>query len=572
MRALTWLLLAATCLSSLEARADVVDPHPGIRVVHGGGMAMVVADLCTAGVSVRATKWDERNRTAASWAQAVDAEVAINADFFDYPGWSFVVGRARGAGEDWPANAQLKEIRSYWQFGVNQAALVPNAATEPGYLITEIVGGHNILIDEGKGLGPLYDGDAVLQGSHRRTAVGLSADRRYLYFFVSNVALNGDGIVWNMATHGAAAGAPPIHWATNMDGGGSSQLYVKGMGSVISSTRPVNNHLGIYAKGAGEPWHCNRAPEGWLDSADASGAKGWAHDVDVPNDPIDVFVSFGGPVFSGAPSKKLKSAKHRDDLCTAIGSCAHGFDVAPPLSLLDGQPHPVHVYGMDEAGVTNVELSGSPKTLQATAPEPTGLRRALGEGGEAAWKLDPIWHRLPASDAAITGLALGPSLPAAPVLVQGDDGAPEVYLLDGTTLRHVSDPSVMDAWSFDWGSIEKRPAAELAGLAKGKAWPTRPVMVTTTSGESFLLDETLPELGPPPFGGAGASGAGGGPSAAAPTEKPGSTTASDDASGCSATSTRPGHAAGLWALLGLLGLGAWRRPSGTDSFRRSLPR
>ena len=45
----------------------------------------------------------------------------------------------------------------------------------------------------------------------------------------------------------AEAGAPPVDWATNQDGGGSSQLYVKNLGQVISTGRLVNNHLGVYA-------------------------------------------------------------------------------------------------------------------------------------------------------------------------------------------------------------------------------------------------------------------------------------------------------------------------------------
>lgn len=249
--------------SALPARAQVSSPHAGVTLVDHGSTALAVVDLCAAGVSVRATRWGERKQTAAGWAQNVDAEVAINADFFDYPGWSVVVGRARGGGEDWPANAQLKEIRSYWQFGLNLAGLEPNAAVPPAAApwVTDIVGGHNVLISNGAGLGPLYDGDGVLQGAHRRTAVGLSADKRKLYLFASNDALNGDGIVWNMVVHANEAGAPPIHWATNMDGGGSSQLYVKGVGSVIGSTRQVNNHLGIYAKGVGPAWNCSCVPE-----------------------------------------------------------------------------------------------------------------------------------------------------------------------------------------------------------------------------------------------------------------------------------------------------------------------
>jgi len=552
-------LTASLLVAGSASAASVSDPFPGVRLVNSGNMALVVADLCQAGVSVRATKYDERNRTAASWAQTVDAEVAINADFFDFPGWSFVVGRARGAGEDWPADKQLKEVRTYWYFGVNQAGLQPNAAVEPGFLVTDIVGGHNLLIDGGKGLGPLYDGDAVLQGSHRRTAVGLSADGRHLYFFSSNSALTGDGIVWSMVAHAAEAGTPPIHWATNMDGGGSSQLYVKGIGNVISSTRPVNNHLGIHAKGSGEAWHCNRPPDGWLDSADGSAIKGWSRDVDDPDKGIDVHLYFGGPAGSGSPAKGFASNRHRDDLCTAIGSCAHGFEVAPPLSLLDGKPHAIHAYGIDETGLKNAELAGSPKTLQATAPTPSGVRRHVVDPTSfASWKLDDFWHRLPADDASIDALALSDDFPAAPTLMQADDGSPEVWLADGTMRRHVSDPSVMDAWAFDFGKIEKRPAAEVAAMPQGLAWPARPILVTKSDGAVYALDEDLPDLGEPPL-------ADGGPKqkSSPGTSAKGGTT--EDASGCA---TRRGGAPAWGLVLGFLGtallaLRRWRHRSGT---------
>ncbi|MBK7579731.1 MAG: phosphodiester glycosidase family protein [Myxococcales bacterium] len=557
MRSVLGFVVCATALFAGTASAQVSDPHPGIRLVNHGSTALVVADLCAAGVSVRATKYGERNKTAAGWAQAVDAEVAINADFFDFPGWSFVVGRARGGGEDWPADKQLKEVRSYWQFGINQAGLVPNAATEPGYLVTDIVGGHNILIENGQGKGPVYDGDAVLEGAHRRTAVGISADQRYLYFFVSNTPLNGDGIVWSMVANANEAGAAPIHWATNMDGGGSSQLYVKGIGSVISSTRPVNNHLGIYAKGAGESWQCNRAPEGWLDSVDASGAVGWTRDVDVPDAPVSVHLSFGGPALSGAPAKTVKAEQHRDDLCTAIGSCAHGFKLAPPLSLMDGQPHEVHAYGMDEAGLKNAELAGSPKTFQATAPAPTGERRHVQDPTSyAAWKLDDAWHHLPTTDAAINDLPVGEDLPATPSLAR-EDGSPAIFVIDGAERRWVTGVDSLVAWSFELADVVVMPAAELSAIAQGLDWPARPVLVVKSDGAVYALDTPAPKLGEPPQSGSGGKGSSGKtPGKGSGGAGEGETTPSGDMTGGCAVraASRSGGTSYGWGLA-LLGLG-----------------
>src|SRR5262245_13297890 len=81
------------------ARADVAWVHPGVTLVTSGGAAMTITDLCAPGVGVRATRFAERNATPGQWAQAVGAQVAINADFFDFPGWSWVLVRARGDGE-----------------------------------------------------------------------------------------------------------------------------------------------------------------------------------------------------------------------------------------------------------------------------------------------------------------------------------------------------------------------------------------------------------------------------------------------------------------------------------------
>jgi hypothetical protein len=67
----------------------------------------------------------------------------------------------------------------------------------------------------------------------------------------------------------------------------------------------------------------------------------------------------------------------RADLCTPLGSCKHGYEVASPLSLHDGQPHEVHAYGIDSAGGTNAELVQSPATLNCKPVIPEGVRRKV---------------------------------------------------------------------------------------------------------------------------------------------------------------------------------------------------
>ena len=250
------LSLMALLVAPANAAADVSAPLPGVTLVTRPGAAMTVANLCAPGVSVRATRYAERQATPGGWAQSIGAQVAINADFFDFPGWSYVLVRARGDGEEWPPEAELLlQPSSYWQFGGGLAGFQPSSVVPPDPWVTQVVGAYDLLIAGGQPhvFGP--DEPFMLE-LHRRSAIGLSADGGTLYFYASNAAIDGPGMAAEMISMAAEAGAPPIDIATNEDGGGSSQLYVQGFGQIIDSGRQVNTHLGLYASGAGGAPNC----------------------------------------------------------------------------------------------------------------------------------------------------------------------------------------------------------------------------------------------------------------------------------------------------------------------------
>src|SRR4051812_242383 len=92
-----------------SAAAAVTTPFPGLQLVREGAKAMIIADLCTPGVSVRTTKYAERKATPQTWGAARGLQAAMNGDFFNFPAATYVLGRARGGGEDWPAAAQQHE-------------------------------------------------------------------------------------------------------------------------------------------------------------------------------------------------------------------------------------------------------------------------------------------------------------------------------------------------------------------------------------------------------------------------------------------------------------------------------
>jgi hypothetical protein len=80
-------------------------PHPGMRHLYrttGDPLRIhaLVMDLCAPGVSVRATKPGEKGKRPSAFGDLVNAEAAVNGDFYDLS--SFIpTGMAMGQGEVW---------------------------------------------------------------------------------------------------------------------------------------------------------------------------------------------------------------------------------------------------------------------------------------------------------------------------------------------------------------------------------------------------------------------------------------------------------------------------------------
>ena len=476
--------------------ADVTTPHGGMTLVRHPSSAMVIANLCAPGVSMRATKFSERQATPQAWAQNVGAQAAINADFFDFPGWSWVLVRARGAGEDWPAAAQkLEQPSGYWQFGPGVSGIQPNSLVPPAGNVTDIVGAYDPLIAGGQPVD--QSGNPFMLQSYRRSAIGLSADRATVYLYASNGAINGPGMIQDLVAMAAEAGAPPIAEATNQDGGGSSQLYVQGLGQVITSGRQVNDHLGIYAAGAGPSPNCpNHPPAGYLDGVACDGITGWAQDPDQPTKTIDVHLYFDGPAgAAGANAVAVHADRDRADLCKPLGTCNHGFNLDPPRSLLDGKPHDVHAYGIDSSGGNNPELAQSPRTLTCTAPAVKGLKRWVSnETIFGNWHFSWFVDVMPVDDGPLNAMAADANLPDAPVLIHADDGSPEIWLVDQGQKRWVPDPAAAAAWHFDLGAAKLTPASTVKAMPTGQPLVPRPRLVKGSGPAVYLVEDAPPAL------------------------------------------------------------------------------
>ena len=330
-----------------------------------------------------------------------------------------------------------------------------------------------------------------------------------------------------------------------------------------------------------EPWHwewwgggpgggqCGGHPKGHLDSASCESVSGWAQDPDAPSQAIDVHVYFGGSAgAAGAVGVSVPANQHRADLCTAIGSCEHGFGLLSPFGLHDGQPHAVHAYAINLGSGSNQELAVSPKTLTCAPPALSGYRRHVTDPTSyAAWAFSDFFDRAPVSDAAIDALDEGEAWPAAPELVVAEGGG-AVYQVDGLHRRHVPNPAAMDAWHFSWSAIETWSPSKIAALADGPTLSQRPLLVHHSSGAVYVVDALAPpppaaaggsggSAGEPGTAGAASGGWGGGGALGSAGKAPASASASDEGEldgGCSVTPRAASPAGWTWALaLGSLG-------------------
>lgn len=238
-------------------------------------------DVCKDGMHARATKYDERKKRTSAWAQSVGAIVAVNGAFFEYTNYN-ASGWSIGDGETWPT-ANNPTTYTAIAFASHGRATIfqPSDPFPPPSYWREAVPGNPLLLD---------DGAVVHEACYShfcnrepRTAVGLTADgKKAILVTVDGRATNASGMTrLELAALMKDLGA---YRAMNLDGGGSTTMYVKGRGVVNSpsdgSERVVASHLG-FTTVAGERGCCSYEPVSGAsgvfgDLADSSWAKPYA--------------------------------------------------------------------------------------------------------------------------------------------------------------------------------------------------------------------------------------------------------------------------------------------------------
>ena len=252
------LLLTSTASQALDTTES---PFPGgVLKHHSDGTQdfwILRLDLCSPGVSVRATAESERGRTVPSFSNLIGAQAAINGDFTEPANNFRTDGPAAHDGASWSIGGADHSYVTPLAFGPAHVDIPHhnNTSGAPSWA-KEVVGGHPTLLDDGAVVG--NPGDPLCTNRHPHTAVGITADHRTLIVLVVDgrragaIGMTCDEMAFTLASEGAFD-------ALNMDGGGSSTMVVNGQVKnrpSDGSPRVVGNHLGFFATGSGEAPQC----------------------------------------------------------------------------------------------------------------------------------------------------------------------------------------------------------------------------------------------------------------------------------------------------------------------------
>lgn len=228
-------------------------PAPGVRLLErttkspAWRIHVAEVQLDTPGLTLRSTASTERKQTVSAFAQAVGAQLAINADFFSYDDYS-TEGLAAGDGAAWPG-AKDTTSRGVFVFGEQRVELEParDVVTFDPSWMRGAVSGKPELVRDGKPRFEESDG-RCFNVRHPRTALGLSRDEKRLLLVVvdgrseTSVGMTCSELAALMAELGAWS-------ALNLDGGGSSELYEASRGVINTPSdgreRPTANHLAV---------------------------------------------------------------------------------------------------------------------------------------------------------------------------------------------------------------------------------------------------------------------------------------------------------------------------------------
>ncbi len=246
---------AATLLSTTEAYRGIDYEVYSTEGTKPTTIHVLRVDLSSAEITVIATKGEERGVTPSQFAANRGAQIVINGDLFN-PSQFRPSGIARGGGVTWGDSADSDGVGfvAFAKTAIGTEVTVSSPVEVVGALgeeVTAAVGGRPLLVAQGAALDPACDDAPALPCvAAPRTAVGVSADGRTLFFIVV------DG--WQAGSQGLRSAELAIFLsadlgvrnALQLDSASASAMVIESQGGLVSSPsdgaeRPVANHLAI---------------------------------------------------------------------------------------------------------------------------------------------------------------------------------------------------------------------------------------------------------------------------------------------------------------------------------------
>ncbi len=337
------------------------------------------------------------------------------------------------------------------------------------------------------------------------SVIGVARTGAYGGYYVIQRLFNANKIKWGWQTYAWSGGQWDSRAQVRQVQNG---ITAAGDGNCCDKDEAVATDFG--------QWHAapaNTPPRGDLDTATCDAIAGWSQDQDAPATAVNVDFYYDGPAGTpGAPAMRVAAGNNRADLCTAIGSCSHGFSFPAPLGMLDAKEHTVYAYGIDTQGGENPELTASPKKFTCPNAKPPldvhkGVKRhVVDPASMTAWSFSSLTDVAPEPAAVVAAYPESAAWAEKPALVQADDGTPSVWLLDGEVKRHVVSPDSLAAWHRTFAEVVKTPAAKVNAIAQGPDLPATPFLIVGTGPAIYVLDVAPATPPAPPGSDAGTDG------------------------------------------------------------------
>jgi len=216
------------------------EPNPGIRYLHRRtttpcSIHALVIDLSHPGVRIRATPYDQRWSTVSEYATANHLAAATNGGF-----WGMLQraeGVAAGGGRRWPTGSDDDEIGYFAVTRAGRAWISPPEIEQDdiaGDRLAEGVSGRPMIVRHGQLDQASLDAYDYSNLRHPRSSVGVSRDGKKVVLIVAD-GRQGHSRGMTLYEMGRMMVELGAYDAINLDGGGSSTMFVAQAGGIVNS-------------------------------------------------------------------------------------------------------------------------------------------------------------------------------------------------------------------------------------------------------------------------------------------------------------------------------------------------